>query len=361
MVYRAFVACTILAATLAWAQSEMPALTPSLTPSPDPMRRSQSMSPGSDGSPGAISGSVRTVSDNPVQDAVIEIRDSQGSLVGQVYSNPGGGFAVTNLHPGGYTVTARLGLAEVHERVEVAGMQAFVTLRMPNVSDSVPGGSSASVSVAEMKVPDKARKEFSKGQEFFSRGDIDEARKHAERALKIYPGYAAALTLRGILDLQEHKNEDARVDLEKAIEVDPNYGMGFIALGSDYNMLDRYDDAMRVLNRGISLSPNSWQGYFERARTFLGKQLFANALNDLNKTAQFIVRDFPQVHLLRANALSGLHNYEGAEHELQSYLDQAPRARTRPRRGARSADFSRSQPALPTRPRNSGALREIGD
>ncbi len=321
---RAFLAFTVLSASLAVAQSEMPAIGSSPT-SPDPTRRpnSSSASPSSIEMPGTVTGTVRTLDDKPVQDAVIEVRDSQGALVGQVYSNPAGGFSVTELRPGIYGVTARAGLSEAHERIVVQGMQAFVTLRLPNSTDST-AGNSASVSVAEMKVPDKARAAFRKGQEAFNRGDAEDARKQADRALKIYPDYAQALTLRGILSLQLHKNEDARQDLEKAVQLDPNYGMGFIALGSEYNVLDRYDDALHVLDRGVSLSPNMWQGYFERARSFLGKRQFANALTELNKTAQFIIRDFPLIHLLRANALIGVQNYLSAETELQTYLDQAP-------------------------------------
>ncbi len=274
---------------------------------------------------GEINGSVRTLDDRPVADARVELHTFGSAVVlGSVYSNGGGSFALQNVPMGEYEVVARSGLTETRERVDVQGMKSFVTLRLPE--NRAPGSSASgpTVSVTQMQIPEKAQKAYTKGREAFGNGKLDEARKEAATALKIAPDYADGLMLRGMIALQMGQFEDGRADLERAIESDPNDGMAFVVLGSAYNALHRYDDALRVLDRGESLVPNSWQVYFEQARALISKHAFAQGLRALEKARQFQDHDFPVMHLVKANALLGLHQYPEAQVELQAYLDRQP-------------------------------------
>ncbi len=271
---------------------------------------------------GTVTGSVVTLDDHAVPDARVEVRTLDDSrAVATVYSNQRGAFEIDDIPYGEYELVAVVDLRESHEHIEVRGMQVAVTLRVAN-NDASSAGGRASVSVAQMQVPDKARKAYKKAEEAFSHGKIDEARGSAVKALEIYPDYAEALTLKGILDLQKNKPEDARAGLEKAVQCDASYGMAYIVLGATYNALHRFDDAARVLARGINYSPNAWQAYFERARALEGKQEWSASLADLDKAAQLINKDFPVLHLVRANDLIGLKAYPEAQAELQAFLNK---------------------------------------
>ncbi len=275
---------------------------------------------------GVISGSVRTIDDRPIADAKIEVRAADsGSVLGSVYSNPAGGFEIDNLPAGEYEVVARSGLAETREHVDVQGLKSFVTLRLaPNSASDAAGTDSSTVSVAQMQVPEKARKAFDKGREAFAKGKLNTARSQVEAALQIDPDYADALMLRGLLSLNAGEYEAGRVDLEKAVQRDPHDGMAFVVLGSAYNALHRYDDALRVLDRGESLVPNSWQVYFERATALVARGQYEAGLSDLARASEFAPRDFPAMHLVKANALIGIKDYTDAQTELETFLQTGP-------------------------------------
>ncbi len=120
-------------------------------------------------------------------------------------------------------------------------------------------GDRATVSVAQMKVPEKARKLLEKAQSCLDKRKLQEADTYVSQALEVYPDFAEALTMRGLMFLDGHHLDDAAASLEKSTRADSSYAMGYIVLGAVYNMQSRFDDAIRVLDRGLTLKPQSWQ------------------------------------------------------------------------------------------------------
>jgi predicted negative regulator of RcsB-dependent stress response len=270
----------------------------------------------------SISGLIRTSDGRPAKDARIEIRDPRtGQTVTSTYANASGSFEV-NVPKGIYEVVGQLGLEETRETVAAAAGDIMVSLRLPG--EAAPqSGDRFSVSVAQMKVPEKARKAFKKAEAAMQKQKIEEASKYVGDALGIYADYSEALTLRGILNLDANKLEEALADLKRAVECDSNYSLAYLAMGATYNALSRFDDALRVLDRGLGLSPTSWQGYFERGKAFLGKANYDAAIRQLNR-AQDLNSKYSLIYLVKAHALLGMKNYPEAMAELESYLEHNP-------------------------------------
>lgn len=272
----------------------------------------------------SLSGTIRTADNKPAADMYVQLIGQNGQVAGSAYTNMGGVFDIINVPEGTYELQAVIGLNQVTERVEVRGMSS-VALRLPAPEVSA-GGGRHSVSVAQMKVPGKARKLFGKAQSAMEKQKLDDAGRYVEEALKVHPDYAEALTLRGILKLDAGKTDDARIDFERAVECDSGYAMSYIALGASYNMLKRYDDALRVIERGAALSPRTWQAYFELAKAFMGKGNYEAALRQAAKAGTLAPEDYAPIHLVKAHAALGLKDYATAMAELQAYLDRAPAA-----------------------------------
>ncbi len=271
-----------------------------------------------------IDGTVVTIDNRPVAQANVELRNvTDGNVFASVYSSTGGRFEIQRIPRGQYELVVHSGLSESRQRITVDGARSSLVVRMSG-SAAPQAADGATVSVAQMNVPDKARKAYHKADEAFSKQKVEEASEQVEKALAIFPDYAEALTLRGILRLRQNQVGDAVADLEKAINCDPNDGMAHVVLGSAYNMLKRSDDAQRVLDRAVSLAPKSWQAYFERSRALIAKQQYPDALRDIEKAQAFSDRDFPVIHLVKANALIGLKDYADAKAEIQAYLDREP-------------------------------------
>lgn len=273
----------------------------------------------------SINGLIRTSDGRPAKDARIEIHSRQnGQVMASSYANASGSFEI-NLPRGFYEVVGQLGLEEARETVVLEATDVVVSLRLPG-SAPPQAGDRYSVSVAQMQVPDKARKAFKKAQEAMEKDEMAEAAKHLAKALELHPKYAEALTLQGVLKLEENHLEAALADLQQAVECDNNYSMAYLALGATYNALERYDEALRVLDRGVGLSPRAWQGYFEMGKAFLGKRNYEASIRQLIK-AEDLHPKYPLIHLVKAHALLGMKNYPDAMTELEIYLQQSPQGR----------------------------------
>jgi len=273
-----------------------------------------------------LSGSVRTADDKPARDARIEVMNiSTGKVLADTYTNENGTFDISNIPNGSYEVRAVAGLNEVHDRVDLGSTGAVVNLRFPPAdATAAEAGARHTVSVAQMKVPSKARDAFKKAQAAMGKQNLEEAAKYVEAALGIHPEYSEALALRGVLKLDAGHADAALDDLDHAIKIDSGNSLAYVAMGAAFNSLLKYDDALRNIDRGIAIAPTMWQGYFEMGKAFLGKGNYEAALRQLNKAETLGPKEYPLIHLVKAHALLGMKNYSEAMAELQWFLEKAP-------------------------------------
>jgi len=275
-----------------------------------------------------LTGSVRTADNRPVRDARIEVVNvMSGKTVADTYTSQGGTFDISNIPNGSYEVRAVAGLNEAHERIDLRGGGGVVNLRF-QPDDAGEAGGRHTVSVAQYKVPGKARDAYKKAQSAMTKQKMEEASKYVEEALAAYPEYSDALTLRGIIKLDVGHVEEACNEFDHAIKADAGNSLAYIALGAAYNTERKYDDALRTIDRGITLAPTSWQAHFEMGKAYLGKGDYAAAVRQLNKAEDLGPKEYPLIHLVKAHALLGMKSYSEAMAELQWYLEKAPAGRT---------------------------------
>lgn len=273
---------------------------------------------------GSIGGNVRTFDGNAVRDARVEIRDGMtGTLLASGYTTPSGTFDFPNVPDGTYELVVDTGMDQLRERVQVTHGPAMLSLRLPR-PQGADAGSGHAVSVAQLKVPGKARNEFHKAERALQKRDHDGARQHLEKALGIYPEYAEALTLRAVLWLDAQEAQKALDDLERAAKADPQFAMAYVVQGAVHNRLSQFDDALRALDRGTALAPTTWQAYFEKGKALLGKREYEAAVRQLQKAQQYAPKEYAPIHLVKAHAFLGLRLYPDAMTELETYLQRDP-------------------------------------
>src|SRR5205809_2319443 len=187
-------------------------------------QQTRMQSPGlSQGNANPLSGSVRSADDKPLKDVRVELREANsGVAISYVYTNIAGNFEFPRVGKRLYEVIATQGLEEARERIEMNGLPGSANLRLAVHTRVSDGSDRNSISVAQYKVPGKARDEFKKANKLAGEQKPEEARKHLENALAIFPAYADAYTLRGILKMDAHDHEGATADLQKAIDADGN-------------------------------------------------------------------------------------------------------------------------------------------
>ncbi len=275
--------------------------------------------------PSGLEGQVLGADGKPASDARVELHaPNSSSPVTVTYTQPDGTFALYNIPKGSYEVVAESGDVQVSDQVTVQLGRPKLELRLPVNADATYG-SAATVSVAQMLVPDRAQKEYRKAHQAFVAGKNAEALQFLDNALQIAPEFAAALTLRGIIEMDELHLADAEESLQQAIHHDPSDGAAFLALGVVYNHEGRYDDAMNASQRGVSLSPRSWQGYFEMAKAAIGQGMYEKGLQFARQAEKMGGNGFAGLHLVEAYALVPLKLYRDAKCELQAYLSRSPK------------------------------------
>lgn len=279
---------------------------------------------GGAGNRGAITVTVRMASGQPAADARVEIRDGKiGRAVKAGYTNSMGVVEFSGLAMDTYEVAVSKGMIHVTDRAEVRDMASALNVRLNDLADS-EAGNSRSVSVAQYKVPGKARKEYRKASDAINDRKLDEAAKHVEKALTIYPNYSEALTLRAILKMDKNELESAETDLDQAIKVDPSYATAYFVFGANQNLQSKFEQAIQSLERGITLDPSGWQGYFELGKAQVGKQNYPQAMKYLNKAQALVRHEYSPIHLVKAHALLAMKDYPSAMDELQQFLDKSP-------------------------------------
>jgi tetratricopeptide (TPR) repeat protein len=144
-------------------------------------------------------------------------------------------------------------------------------------------------------------------------------------ALAIEPQFADALTLLGLIKMQNQELQAAQGYFERAVHIDPTASRAYVGLGVIYNHQARYDDAMRASERAQALSPRSWQGYFEMARASIGQGMYQKALQFAKQAEKLGGDKFAALHLTKACALVSLKFYKEAKAELQTFLSREPK------------------------------------
>lgn len=262
----------------------------------------------------------------PLADVRIEVRNEQnGNLAASGYTNTSGAFEFDNLPTAPYDLVATRGLTEAHQHLAYGDMATGLRVRMNTANGAATQAEgNNTVSVAEYKVPQKARDAYHKAEAALAKRHLDEVTRQLAKSLGICPDYAPALTLRGVLSLDSSNPQAAVEDFDKAVHADPSFAMAYTAMAAAFNQLNKFDDALRSGGRAITLAPRSWQSYFEMAKSYVGKADYEHALQQLAKAQQLVPTEFAPIHLVRAQAMLALKDYGNAINELQAFLTLAP-------------------------------------
>jgi tetratricopeptide (TPR) repeat protein len=269
-----------------------------------------------------LNGTVTDASNRPISGARVELHDAMtGRSLAGTFTLANGTYEITNVPRGTYEVVASAGASESRSRLELDA-DRDISFHLPVNTASKSGGSS--ISLSQLNIPGKAQHMLQKAEEAFRKARLDDAFSFVQKALVVYPNYAKALVLRGVLNMQKGDNKDAQPDLEKAVALDYGDDMGYVALASLYNNEGLFDRASQTLDNGMSLNPHSWQANLEMARAELGKKDYGAAMRSLERAQMIAPPEVTMVHLYRAQAFIGLKDYRAAIGELENYLSKNP-------------------------------------
>jgi len=276
-----------------------------------------------------ISGNVRTADGRAVPNADIQVRNlERGARSANARADSHGSYAIYNIPPGTYEITASNGIDEARERVQiqssdgVANVDLLLSGRQASSAENT-----TTVSLSQYTIPAKARSLYEKAVQCMSHGKLDDAREKVNAAIAAFPKFSEALTLRGMLQEQAGHRDAALSDYRQAVEFDANYPVANLALASVLNSTGHFSEAVPVLGHVERIVPKAWQTYFELARSYLGTGDYATALRNVDRASELqggAKKESPELHLVRGYALIGLSQVSPGVQELETFLARKP-------------------------------------
>jgi tetratricopeptide (TPR) repeat protein len=276
---------------------------------PDPNRRT------------LIHGVILTSQGHPIARAMVEVRDLRGIKMAAGFTDTAGSFAITTAAKAGeYILLAAKELQLGDEPITLDQSDREVTLALPFASVVSTSQQMYTVSAQALRLPAKARTHLKLAQQKFSKSNFAGAQREINLALQVDPTCAAAFSMRALLRLSSRDFSGAIADATRALALDPAAANAYLALATAYNSVSEFQKAEEAAQQAFGMRPDFWQGRLEMAKALYGEGRLVLALHELDE----LNKDFPDVHLVRANTLAGLTRGEEAAREFGLFLKEAP-------------------------------------
>jgi len=232
-----------------------------------------------------------------------------------------GSFQFTRVPRGVYNLVVKVGAREYTEEVSLVSPLEQVEIQIPTRKPA--DGNGSTVSVAEMRMPDKAKDELQKANRALAKGKLDQADEYAQKALAMAPQFARAVTLRAVILMARKDFKSALQLTDSAAQMDPMLALTQVVRASALNSMGRAREAQAAAEQGVRLGA-SWQGHFELARALMTQRQFKQALGEITKAMAMAPPQFADLMLLRASALFNLKDVSGARDALAAFLKERP-------------------------------------
>ena len=256
--------------------------------------------------------------------ARVRILTQGGPALAENTTDMSGKVTITDLPPGNYIVEGSApGYLAAKEEVHLEMKWSFVTVSLTMKPDNLGSAKEESRSAVPILAPN-ARKEVQKGLEAFEKSNLVLARKHFEKALAMAPSNPDVQFLMGALEAQEKNLTAADQHLEKAIQIYPNHARSLQLLGELYNQQDRGKDAVPLLEKAVALQDGSWRSHWALGVAYLKTNDPRKALQQADRAIALGKSSAGIAHLLEAQALIDLRQFDPAETSLQAFIHDDP-------------------------------------
>jgi len=257
----------------------------------------------------------------------------ESPFVAQTSARAGREFRFRNLYPGTYSLSIHVprageilqtivitpSFADEKGRVEKTFLFDEQSLR--SKARPIPRGM---VSVRELSISAKARKEYQEAQKRLQRYDVEGAIEHLQKAVEIAPQYMEALNNLGTIYYQRRDYSAAEQYFQQALAEDPEAFAPLVNLGAALLAAGRPEEALKINQRAQEVRPQD-----ALANAQLGLNYFLvgeddEAIRFLDRTKELDPAHFsnPQISLARIYLQRS--EPEAALRELEDFLERHP-------------------------------------
>jgi len=184
---------------------------------------------------------------------------------------------------------------------------------------------SASVEIADLKVPSNAQKEHRDGCASLRSGNMVAAEVHLRKAVKRWPKYSAAWVVLGQLLEAQQKAEEAYGSCSQALATDPNYLPAYLCLADVSAHSESWDRVLQFSTRALEIdSTNDALAYDYHAAANFHLHRLPEAEKSALRAAEIDKSNAdPRVHFLLAQIYEAKGDRESEASQLREYLKYA--------------------------------------
>lgn len=190
-------------------------------------------------------------------------------------------------------------------------------------AESTPG--SPTVSVSELKIPKKASAEMSKGLDAYSKGNMEKAAAHFEKAIAEYSPYARAYDMLGVIAIKGSNRIKARESFSKSIQADGAFLPAYVDLARMDLQDQEYAEAESLLEKVLAANPSMADAAALLATAEFANKEYDKALVDAQRTHALRNHEqFAEVHIMAGKVLRMQNHPEAAIAQFQLFLKEKP-------------------------------------
>jgi tetratricopeptide (TPR) repeat protein len=278
-----------------------------------------------------IKGQVRFDNGQFATRVVVRLRSDRVVFQDETQTDDMGKFTFDGLTPSTYLLTIEgQGFKPYSSSLDITvSKMAYeqITLHLakdPNSKDGSAAASTGSVNARVAQIPPKARKEFDAGKQSMQAQDGAASILHFQKAIELYPQYAEAYQLMGVMHLQTGRLAEAEPELQKATEIEPNLSNAYFALGICRNVMAKYPEAETALLKGLELDPQSADGHYQLGNTYWALGRWQDAEVHAQK-AVTLKPDLAGAHVLEGDIALRKHDLQVALKEYKEGVRLDPK------------------------------------
>ena len=180
------------------------------------------------------------------------------------------------------------------------------------------------VSLTSLQAPKKARKEMNNAAKLIKKSKAEEAAKHLQKAVEIYPQYAVAWNLLGDIYLRQNQPEKARQAFSESVKADPKYIRPYLGQ-ADIQMRSRqFTELLETTSTLLRLDPTHGTASYYKAVGHYSLGQFGEAEKHVQAAIQSPSGAPSFAHYLLGSLLARKGTYPEAAKELRLFLKIAP-------------------------------------
>lgn len=278
-----------------------------------------------------VRGTVRTGRSGSQPTVGVTLQSTSGGLPQYTSTDMFGRFSFDQVPVGSYVILIDApGYAPVRRTMDVAAegpnVEVSITLRPlgnRRATSKAPRNDTYLVSVRQLRIPAKARKEYEKGIQSAAHGKTDDAIKRWEKSIRFFPQYAEAYA-------QLSKVYAARSDFARAteaanhaIDIDSRNADAYLSLGYIYVKEKDFLKAKKAFANAVRLSDSNWFSQYCLGKLLLGGKDAEAAYPHLLRAFQLRPQS-PDVEIALYNDLVMLGRTKQALAKLDDFLTRFP-------------------------------------